>query len=608
MRRVALVVVLAGAALVGLAGPAAAHPLGNFTTNTADRIVVGADDVRVVHVVDLAEIPTLQLRASPTGPDTDRDGQASDAELATWSTGECGRIAPGLSLVLDGEPAPLAVTAASARTVPGQAGLATQRLECTFEASRTAARVEFSDPTSAGLTGWKEVSATALCGSVSGDLPQDSPSALLTTYPADLLSSPLDVTQAAFDVTAGGTCREDGSVPSPNQLLPRGVDRLTTAYSEFVGRQDLTLPVALLAVLLSVALGVGHAVAPGHGKTVIAAYLVGQRGTKRQALWLGATVTATHTAGVLLLGAVLSLTNIASPERFIPATEVASGLLLAGVGVFLLRRALRARGAGHGHSHGPGGHTHGLAGHEHGSGHEHDHGPGARDHEHGPGGHEHEHGSGEHEDAARGLAAGHAHPHEDHDHEGLHADHGQGHDGHEHGAHGDHDHGDHPHPHPHVQEPARELVGAGAGPAQSAAAQEEHAHGGAGVHSHGGHSHSHLPPEDQPLGWRTLATMGIAGGLVPSPSALVVLLGAAALGRPVFGALLVVGYGAGMAITLTLAGLLLLRAQARLSRGGWTSGRTAQLVRVLPAITAVIVLVVGAVVVLRGLLTFRGLG
>ena len=95
----------------------------------------------------------------------------------------------------------------------------------------------------------------------------------------------------------------------------------------------------------SIALGVGHAVAPGHGKTVIAAYLVGQRGTRRQAVWLGATVTATHTAGVLLLGLVLSLTDVASPERFLPATEVASGLLLAGVGIFLLRRALRARAA-----------------------------------------------------------------------------------------------------------------------------------------------------------------------------------------------------------------------------------------------------------------------
>lgn len=128
------------------------------------------------------------------------------------------------------------------------------------------------------------------------------------------------------------------------------------------------------------------------------------------------------------------------------------------------------------------------------------------------------------------------------------------------------------------------------------------------VHSHGGKAHSHVPLEDAPLGWRTLATMGIAGGLVPSPSALVVLLGASALGRPVFGAVLVVGYGIGMALTLTVAGLLLLRAQAVLERRGWTSGRSAGALRILPVATAAVVLVVGAVVVLRGLLTFRGLG
>ncbi len=123
------------------------------------------------------------------------------------------------------------------------------------------------------------------------------------------------------------------------------------------------------------------------------------------------------------------------------------------------------------------------------------------------------------------------------------------------------------------------------------------------MHAHGGRAHSHVPPAGQDLGWRILATMGIAGGLVPSPSALVVLLGAAALGRPVFGAVLVVGYGIGIALTLTVAGLLLLRAQARLDQTGWTSGRAARAVRALPALTAAVVLSVGALVVLRGLLT-----
>jgi len=155
------------------------------------------------------------------------------------------------------------------------------------------------------------------------------------------------------------------------------------------------------------------------------------------------------------------------------------------------------------------------------------------------------------------------------------------------------------------------TASAGPGTGGAAPAPVAPAPGGptaAGLHEHNGRVHSHLPVDDRPLGWRTLATMGVAGGLVPSPSALVVLLGASALGRPLFGALLVVGYGVGMALTLTLAGLLLLRGQASLSRRGWLDGRAAALVRLLPSATAAVVLVVGAVIVVRGVLTYRGLG
>ena len=90
-------------------------------------------------------------------------------------------------------------------------------------------------------------------------------------------------------------------------------------------------------------------------------------------------------------------------------------------------------------------------------------------------------------------------------------------------------------------------------------------------------------------------------------SALLVLLSATALGRPVFGVLLVIGYGVGMAVTLTAAGLLLLRARAVLDRRGWTGGRAASVVRLLPLGTAAVVVLVGAGLVLRGLATGSGL-
>lgn len=89
--------------------------------------------------------------------------------------------------------------------------------------------------------------------------------------------------------------------------------------------------------------------------------------------------------------------------------------------------------------------------------------------------------------------------------------------------------------------------------------------------------------------------MGAAGGMVPSPSALVVLLGAIALGRPWFGIVLVLGYGAGMALSLVAAGLLLVRVRAsldaRLTRG--QAGRLAVLGRALPIVTASFVVVAG---------------
>jgi ABC-type nickel/cobalt efflux system permease component RcnA len=126
-------------------------------------------------------------------------------------------------------------------------------------------------------------------------------------------------------------------------------------------------------------------------------------------------------------------------------------------------------------------------------------------------------------------------------------------------------------------------------------------------HSHGGRTHTHAPLPDGPLSWKTLVSMGVAGGLVPSPSALLVLLGATALGRAWFGVLLVLAYGVGMAVTLTIAGLLLLRAQALLDRRGWSVGRGRRLVALLPLITAGIVVVIGVLLVLRGISTGRGL-
>jgi ABC-type nickel/cobalt efflux system permease component RcnA len=99
----------------------------------------------------------------------------------------------------------------------------------------------------------------------------------------------------------------------------------------------------------------------------------------------------------------------------------------------------------------------------------------------------------------------------------------------------------------------------------------------------------------------TILGMGVAGGLVPSPSAVVVLLGAVALGRTVFGVLLVVAYGVGMAATLTTVGYLVAKTPRRLGRvrGLADSQVAARLSAVAPLLTAGLVVLVGLGLTLR---------
>ena len=555
--------VLVGAAALALlpAGAASAHPLGNFTVNTADRLVVTEDGVAVTHVVDLAEIPTVQLAQARAGVDADADGRLSAGELTAHAQRECRRTAPLLALTVDGRAAPLSLVTAEGQAQSGAAGLATTRLTCSYEtAVRPRASVRFDDAAALERNGWREVSASSECGPLSSStVPGTSPSGLLTAYPADLLESPVDVTAARFEVQDGAACTGStasaGTVPD-DAVAPRGLDRLSTAFTDFLGRPDLTVPFAVVSLAAAVLFGVLHALAPGHGKTVMAAYLVGQRGTRRQALQLGAVVTFTHTASVLLLGAVLALGALAAPELVVPFTEVLSGVLLVAVGVYLLVLALR-RWSG-----------------EAATDHSHDEVEGHAD----PADHAHH----SHDD--------HAHSH-DHPHPHAHAGSAEPH------SHDDHD--------PLPGAPSHAVVTGGRDPAPAA--------GGVAVasrpvtHTHGGRAHTHAPLPEGPLSWRSLAAMGVAGGLVPSPSALLVLLSATALGRAWFGVLLVVGYGVGMAATLTAAGLLLLRARAVLDRRGWSLGRGRPLTRLLPLGTAGVVVLVGLGLVVRGLATGRGL-
>jgi ABC-type nickel/cobalt efflux system permease component RcnA len=378
-----------------------------------------------------------------------------------------------------------------------------------------------------GRIGWREFTAqgdgTTLSAST---VPAVSVSKRLTAYPNDLLQSPLDMKSATVTARPGGPRLAGVAAPAARRSpMTRGVDGATAAFTKFVGRRRLSPLVGLGALLLAILLGAVHALAPGHGKTVMAAFIVGERGSLRQAWLIGLTVTVTHTAGVLVLGIVLTATDLAAPDRVYGVLGLASGLLLGSVGIVLLARALRQRAARR---------------------------ASARDEP-------------AVDSVPRALVPAGAHVHE-------HAP-------------------EHSHPHPHPR-------------------RHPHAHADEvdepASHRHGVFSHRHVVPRaDKPLGWRSIVAMGFAGGLVPSPSALVVLLGAVALGRTWFGVVLVVAYGAGMALTLTGTGLLLSRASGRLAAGTGSFGPRVQramgVAKLLPFVTAGVVLTVGATIALQGL-------
>src|SRR5439155_7572790 len=124
------------------------------------------------------------------------------------------------------------------------------------------------------------------------------------------------------------------AAPAVGQV-PGGVG---SEISALLKTEDLTPPIVILSLLTAMLLGAGHALTPGHGKTVMAAYLVGMRGTGRHALMLALTVTVSHTLGVLALAVVILFLNVVTPESFNHATGILSAILVLGIGTWLVWR------------------------------------------------------------------------------------------------------------------------------------------------------------------------------------------------------------------------------------------------------------------------------
>lgn len=482
-----------------------AHPLGNFTVNRYTRLEPGRGQIDIIYVVDMAEIAALQVRQRI---DADGDGAIDPAEQSDYLAAATAALQDNLHLEVGGRELPLQAQSQAVSFPSGQGGLSTLRLVIHFNtklpAGTNEGRASYRDENFAGRLGWQEIVVRPRQGVRIFDAtaPAEDISDELRNYPQDLLQNPLALSEASFGFRSG-VGEEDNRAATPPQAIAVASARGGDPFTTLLDRPIADPGALLLALILAFGWGAAHALTPGHGKTVVGAYLVGSRGTARHALFLGLATTLTHTAGVFALGLItLFASRYILPEQLYPWLSALSGLLVVILGLNLLRDRLHTWRHGRQHA----------------------------------------------------LGAPHTHP--------DHAAHSHLHD-HHHDTHA----GD-PHPHHHD-------------------------------HDHGHHKHSHLPPgaNGERVTWRRLLALGISGGLVPCPSALVVMLGAIALQRVGLGLLLIVAFSLGLAGVLTAIGLIFVHA-------GRLVERLPMRGRLLPALP----LASAALVVLLGLgITWRAL-
>jgi nickel/cobalt transporter (NicO) family protein len=508
--RVRIRVALAGAFIaVLLPALASAHPLGNFTINLYSRIAVATDAITIRHVLDMAEIPTLTERQTF---DANGDGMLDVGETAHLLATRGAGLAKGVQLRVDGAVLPLTIVSQAISFPVGQGNLPTLRIVQDLRATirvppNGSLQLDYRETNYTGRLGWHELVASAGQGvALQTSLPGHDRSNELRAYPQDALASPLDVRagSAIAQLSAGAAApvKETGTSASAD-LARRGADDPLAAL--ITG--NLSIPVALLALLVAVALGAAHAISPGHGKTLVAAYLIGSQGSARHAATLAITVAATHTLGVFLLGAVTLLAGeFLVPERVIEWLTVASGALVVLLGAGLVIRALsavrRAR-SGRDQEYGEPGHEHGEPGHDHG------------------------------DDRGHGHDQGHGH------------DHGHGHS----------------------------------------------------------HAHEHGSAMLRP---RNVVALGLAGGMVPSASALIVLLVAITTGRLVFGLALILAFGAGMALVLSGLAIVTSWMRGAVSAPGGLGSRpiVRRAAAAIPLVSGIAVLVTGAAITFTAVARF----
>jgi len=487
-----------------------AHPMGNFSVSHFTKFDVTKKSVHVTYVLDLAEIPTYQLMrdwnldpsAAAKIPQEILDAKAKQ-QAAEWIK--------QLDFTSNGAPLTPHQESTKIKLSDGAGGMHVSRIETQLRLDNVQGKLSFEDRNYPDRAGWKEIVIASTDGTpiIQASQSGSDRSKALTEYPADpTLTPPQDlranmewhvevpvtvtkivpIPQPAAPVTQAST-------PAPSTAPKPVAGEVTRGdyLSRMLSQHDIPFNVMLVGVAVAFAFGALHAKSPGHGKTMVAAYLVGSRGTMKQAAFLGGMVTLTHTISVFILGLVtLAFAKYLAPEKLVTWLGVASGISIILIGATLFYKRLRTLNRAKAHAH-------------------------------------------------------HHHHHHAHDHAHAHA--------HAHGL---------PHTHDH-----------------------DHHHD----HDHGPHGHSHVPEGEVSL--KSLIALGASGGMVPCPSALVLLLISISLGHVGLGLLLLVSFSLGLAGVLMAIGMLVIYAKQWLPDPVKTSQHP--MFRLIPVLSASVIVCIGLV-------------
>ena len=489
--------------LLGLFAPCAAHSEQEDT-----RVVLSLSEEKVV-LEYVTSFPSAGGFTRLREMDQNGDEQYSEEERTRFLDQRASAHLAQLRVEQDGQPLKLAVVKQEALIDSNVVGLNKLQVHYVLEGSLLTppregeTTISIVDP----VVGWNEVESKGHVGSVEGDIPGD-------------------VLKVVYGHTGEQSHASHDDSHGEEQLMSMVTGELTLS--------------ALLATLgTAFVLGALHALTPGHGKTLVAAYLVGSRGTIGQAVLLGIVVTVTHTLSVFLLGiACLFAFQYVVPEKVIPWLGFFSGLLVTAVGLALIWARATGRELFHGHSH------------ENGHGHSH--------------GHSHSH------------ASEHSHSHES----------------------------DHSHSHSHQSSHSEGENSVADGPRERKAEELSH-------HSHAHHEHeeptevasepstrSPESPKERDIGLWALISLGVSGGMVPCPEALVVLLGAISLNRLMLGMAVLVAFSLGLASLLILVGIFVVLASKKASSKYYPSEET---IRRVSIVAYCFICILGLAIAIRSL-------